>query len=80
MDLQQIIATLRGDLDKLEQAIEALEQLRERYRLPKSRGGRTWMGVKERKAVSERMTRYWETWRERKRVGTGKVKVLAAPH
>jgi hypothetical protein len=36
MDLQQIIATLRGDLDKLEQAIEALEQLQQRYQLPKA--------------------------------------------
>ena len=57
MHLQQIIATLRGDLDKPEQAIEALERLQQRYQLPKSRGGRTWMGVKERKAISARMTR-----------------------
>ena len=77
MDAHAIIAMLRAEQKELKRAIEALErleqleqleeseQLGQRYEMPKSGRGRKSMGAKERKAVSERMTRYWQAWRVR---------------
>ena len=62
---------LRAEQKELDRAIEALErleqleQLEQRYEMPKSARGRKSMGAEERKAVSERMTRYWQAWRVR---------------
>ena len=72
MGAYSIIAMLRAELKELKRAIEALErlerleqseQLEQLYEIPKSGQGRKSMGAKERKAVSERMTRYWQAWR-----------------
>ena len=74
MDAYSIIAMLRAELKELKRAIEALErlerleqseQLEQLYEIPKSGQGRKSMGAKERKVVSERMTRYWQAWRVR---------------
>ena len=68
MDAHAIIDMLRAERKELDRAIEALEQLErleQRYLIPKSGRGRRWMGADERKAVSERMTRYWRAWRAR---------------
>ena len=77
MDAQAINAMLRAEQKELKRAIEALErlerlerleqseQLEQLYEMPKSGRGRKSMGVKERKVVSERMTRYWQAWRVR---------------
>jgi hypothetical protein len=64
VNLHEILAMLRSERDRLERTIKALEQLEQQ---PKSGRGRRSMGAAERKAVSERMTRYWEAWRQRKR-------------
>jgi hypothetical protein len=65
---------LRAEQKELKRAIEALErlerleqleQLEQLYETPKSGRGRKSMGAKERKVVSERMTRYWQAWRVR---------------
>jgi len=68
VDAHAIIDMLRAERKELDRAIEALEQLErleQRYLIPKSGRGRRWMGADERKAVSERMTRYWKAWRAR---------------
>lgn len=74
MDAHAIIAMLRAEQKELKRAIEALErlerleqleQLEQLYEMPKSGRGRKSMGAKERKVVSERMTRYWQAWRVR---------------
>ena len=71
MDAHAIIAMLRAEQKELKRAIEALErleqleQLEQLYETPKSGRGRKSMGAKERKVVSERMTRYWQAWRVR---------------
>jgi hypothetical protein len=62
--LYEILAMLRSERDRLERTIKALEQLEQQT---KSGRGRRSMGEAERKAVSERMWRYWEAWRQRKR-------------
>jgi hypothetical protein len=64
VNLHEILAMLRSERDRLERTIKALEQLEQQ---PKSGRGRRSMGEAERKAVSERMRRYWEAWRQRKR-------------
>lgn len=58
---------LRSERDRLDRAIEALERLEQQR---KSGRGRRSMGAEERAAVSERMRRRWEAWRERKREDT----------
>jgi hypothetical protein len=66
--LHEILAMLRSERDRLDKAIEAPEQLEQEERqseLPKSRAGRKSMGAEERKAISKRMKRYWQTWRAR---------------
>ena len=71
MDAHAIIAMLRAEQKELKRAIEALERLErleqseQLYEMPKSGRGRKSMGAKERKVVSERMTRYWQAWRVR---------------
>ena len=65
MDAHAIIDMLRAERKELDRAIEALERLEQRYLIAKSGRGRRWMGADERKAVSERMTRYWKAWRAR---------------
>jgi hypothetical protein len=74
VDAHAIIAMLRAEQKELKRAIEALErlerleqseQLEQFYEMPKSGRGRKSMGAKERKVVSERMTRYWRAWRVR---------------
>ena len=69
MDLQAIINALRSDLEKLDRAIAAFEQLQGGLvdLIPKSpRRGRKSMGQVERKAVSQRMKRYWAKRRKEK--------------
>jgi hypothetical protein len=74
VDAHAIIDMLRAERKELDRAIEALERLdqlerlerlEQRYLIPRSGRGRRWMGADERKAVSERMTRYWKAWRAR---------------
>jgi hypothetical protein len=57
VDTDEIVAMLRSERDRLDRAIEALEQLVQQDhqpQLPKSRAGRKSMGAEERKAVSAR--------------------------
>jgi hypothetical protein len=53
----------RNALERLER-LEQSEQLEQLYEIKSGRGRKS-MGAKERKAVSERMTRYWQAWRVR---------------
>ncbi|HTS28987.1 MAG TPA: hypothetical protein VMH81_24115 [Bryobacteraceae bacterium] len=76
MDLYKAIQNLYAEKEKLEQVIASLEELqRSAGKVPveaKSgkRRGRKSMGAKERKEVSERMKKYWES----RRAGKGPSK------
>jgi hypothetical protein len=64
MDVQQTLQTLYTERARLIQVIANLEDLRQHRNggrdLPHpKRRGRKFMGAEERKAVSERMKRYW---------------------
>jgi hypothetical protein len=60
MDLYSAIRDLRQELWKLNQVIASLEEFERTGNLPKPRRrGRKAMGAEERKAVSERMKKYW---------------------
>ncbi|HEY2015615.1 MAG TPA: hypothetical protein VGH38_19060 [Bryobacteraceae bacterium] len=69
MDLYKAIQDLYAEKEKLERVIASLEELQQAAGaippLPKSRSrrGRKSMSSKERKEVSERMKRYWESRR-----------------
>jgi hypothetical protein len=65
VDLTNIIASLRAELERLNATIAALESLDGRVYsalppLTRDRRGRKTMGQEERKQVSERIRRYWE--------------------
>ena len=67
MDLSKQLNDLRMERDKLERVIQSLEELLAPQDAPSpGRRGRIGMGVEERKAVSLRMTRYWESRRAAK--------------
>ena len=57
MDLLDIIKELRRERDRVQKAIEALEAVATGE---SKRRGRVGMDEAERKAVSERMRRYWQ--------------------
>ncbi len=70
MDLHKVILDLYAEKEKLERVIASLEELQRSAGpvpgLPKaaSSRGRKFMGSTERKEVSERMKKYWETRRQ----------------
>ena len=69
MDLYKAIQDLYAEKEKLERVIASLEELQrsagDLQVLPKTgkRRGRKSMGAKERREVSERMKKYWESRR-----------------
>ncbi|HLK66294.1 MAG TPA: hypothetical protein VKU19_22825 [Bryobacteraceae bacterium] len=72
MDLYKAIQNLYAEKEKLEQVIASLEELQRTSGAltgvppPGKRRGRKSMGSKERKEVSERMKKYWESRRSDK--------------
>jgi hypothetical protein len=64
MDLYQAIQELYEEKRRLDQAIAALENQSRALEAPVRRRGRKSMNEEERKQVSERMRRYWESRRE----------------
>jgi hypothetical protein len=73
MDLYKAIQELYAEKEKLERVIASLEELQRRAGVlpdepPKAvkRRGRKSMGSKERKEVSERMKKYWDSRRKRR--------------
>ena len=72
MDLYKVIQDLYAEKEKLERVIASLEELQHSGgALPTEhkaagRRGRKSMSSGERKEVSERMKKYWETRRQRK--------------
>jgi hypothetical protein len=79
MDLYKVIQDLYAEKEKLERVIASLEELQKTGTpLPalthaRSRRGRKSMGSRERKEVSERMKKYWESRRHSK---DGQARVL----
>jgi hypothetical protein len=72
MDLFKAIQDLYAEKDRLERVIASLEELQKaggsppnRPKSPKRRGRKS-MNSKERREVSERMKKYWETRRKTK--------------
>jgi len=69
MDLYKAIQNLYAEKEKLEHVIASLEELQRTAGAPPAipnsgkRRGRKSMSSKERKEVSERMKRYWESRR-----------------
>ena len=69
MDLYKAIQNLYAEKEKLEHVIASLEELQRTagtppgVPIPGKRRGRKSMSSKERKEVSERMKRYWESRR-----------------
>jgi len=64
VDLYKAVEALHKELQKVDQAIATLETLISGSDAkPASRRGRKSMSEQERKAVSERMRRYWESRR-----------------
>ncbi len=72
MDLYRTIQDLYEEKEKLERVIASLEELQRTAALagaplpPAKRRGRKSMAPEERREVSERMKRYWESRRKRK--------------
>ena len=64
MDLYQAIQELYEEKRRLDQAIAALESQGIAATPPPSRRGRKSMNEEERKQVSERMRKYWESRRQ----------------
>jgi hypothetical protein len=64
MDLYRAIEDLYEEKRRIEQAIAALENRGAGAPAPTRRRGRKSMNDEERKQVSERMRRYWESRRE----------------
>ena len=64
--IDQLIQQLREDIEKVNHAIAALEQLRSLpvAKLQKRRPGRKGMTPEERKEVSARMKAYWAARRQ----------------
>jgi len=69
MDLYETIQQLKREKEKIERAIAQLEELQASLDSAGvhpplyQRRGRKWMGPEERRQVSERMKKYWETRR-----------------
>jgi hypothetical protein len=63
VNIDEIIAGLRVERDKLTEAISAVEKLMTADSQPRH-SGRKSMGMEERRHVSERMKRYWASRRE----------------
>jgi hypothetical protein len=61
MDLFKLVRELHVERDRLDRVIAAIESMQRETasRAKKSRRGRKAMGPAERRAVSERMRRYW---------------------
>jgi hypothetical protein len=61
MDLMAMIRELHAERERVTRAIEALEEMAARVNAfeKKSRRGRKGMNEAERRAVSERMKKYW---------------------
>jgi hypothetical protein len=67
MDLNKAIRDLHAELDKLNEVISAMEEFERTGTLPSPRRrGRKSMDEKERKLVSERMKKYWDSRRKKK--------------
>jgi hypothetical protein len=71
MDLDKVIRKLYEERAKLDEIITSLEQLRRTAsvipkEVIKKRRGRKFMNEADRKEVSERMKRYWESRRKQK--------------
>lgn len=64
MDLYRAIEELYEEKRRIEQAIAALERQEPAPAKAAGRRGRKSMAAEERKQVSERMRRYWESRRE----------------
>ena len=61
MDFYKAVESLHKELRRIDQAIATLESLISgQENKPASRRGRKSMSADERKAVSERMRRYWQ--------------------
>ncbi len=61
MDFYKAVESLHRELRRIDQAIATLESLISgQEHKPASRRGRKSMSADERKAVSERMRRYWQ--------------------
>lgn len=68
MDLYAVLAHLAAERKRIDDMIRALETLQERHganggTTSQSRRGRKFMSSEERKEVSRRMQRYWESRR-----------------
>jgi hypothetical protein len=66
MNLKTTIQSLRAEADRISRVIQELENLQTGKSQIKSRRGRKFMGMAERKAVAERMRRYWASRRKDK--------------
>jgi hypothetical protein len=64
MDLNQTIAELRAQRDKLESVINELVHLKDGIGKMGSKRGRKFMGEAERREVSARMKSYWASRRK----------------
>jgi hypothetical protein len=72
VDLYSAIEDLRQGLEKLDQLIAGLEEFERTGNMPLPRTrGRKSMGEEERKAVSERMKKFWADRRLRMAAGQG---------
>jgi hypothetical protein len=74
MDLDKVIRKLYEERAKLDAIIESLEQLKRSAvvvprEIVKKRRGRKSMNEEDRKEVSERMKRYWEARRKKRKEG-----------
>jgi len=71
MDLNKTIRDLYADKERLDRLIQLLEEIVANrqgmgdFGLTRSGRGRKFMGAKERKEVSRRMKKYWESRRSR---------------
>jgi len=69
MDLDEVIRKLRFERKKLDEVIASLEQLSIAEKVEKTAGkgrpGRKSMDELARREVSERMKKYWASWRKK---------------
>jgi hypothetical protein len=65
MDLDKVIRELHQELKRIDLAIKSLEELMRTGTLPAGgHRGRKYMAAEERRIVSERMKKYWESRRK----------------
>ena len=79
MDIYRVINQLRLERIRLDSIIKALESLDEEDSPGPKRRGRKFMGDSDRKAVSERMKRYWEKRRQKASAGGQSTADQSAP-